>query len=60
MTKHGFTPDSYTYSSQIEVLCLEGVLDEAMEIFKVMEENNLRPDTDNFNANGVDNVLKTI
>ncbi|KAB2636830.1 pentatricopeptide repeat-containing protein [Pyrus ussuriensis x Pyrus communis] len=26
------------------------MLDEAMEIFKVMEENSLRPDTDNFNA----------
>ncbi|KAI8007188.1 Pentatricopeptide repeat-containing protein [Camellia lanceoleosa] len=50
MTKCGFTPHSLTYSSLIRGLCMEGMLDEAMEIFMIMEENNYQPDIENFNA----------
>jgi pentatricopeptide repeat domain-containing protein 1 len=50
MTKFGFVPDPYTYSSLIRGLCIEGMLDEALEIFRLLEENDYRPILDNFNA----------
>lgn len=42
MTKEGLTPYSHRYSSLIRALCMEGMLDEAIEIFEVIEENDYR------------------
>ncbi|KAM7479266.1 hypothetical protein LguiA_027479 [Lonicera macranthoides] len=50
MTVSGFSPNSYTYSTLIRGLCLEGMWNEAMEIFKILEESGYRHDLDNFNT----------
>ncbi|KAK7334954.1 hypothetical protein VNO80_26723 [Phaseolus coccineus] len=50
MTKYGFTPDSFTQSSMIRGMCREGMLDEDLKIFRILEENDHIPNIDNYSA----------
>jgi len=42
ITKYGFTPDFFNYSSMIRGMCREGMCREGMldKIFRILEEND--------------------